>query len=62
MVRKVEKRVAVDWKKLEKRVEDWKEKDSDEKEEKWYRDIEGTSTYKKLKSLRSLCNKRINVC
>ena len=54
--------MVVDWKKLEKIVEDLKEKYSDEEEKKWYRALEGSSPYKKLKSLRSLCNKTIEVC
>lgn len=37
LIRKVDERVVVDWKKLEKIVEDLKEKDSEEEEEKWYR-------------------------
>ena len=35
LAKKEEKRVAVDWRKLDKIVEDLKEKDSDEKEERW---------------------------
>ena len=34
LTKKVEERVAVDWKKLEKIVEDLKNKDSDQEEEK----------------------------
>ena len=54
--------MVVDWRKLEKIIEDLKEKDLDEEEEKWYRDMEGSSPYEKLKSPRSLGDKRIKVC
>ena len=42
-------------------MEDLKEKDSKEEEEKWYRVLEGSSLYKKLISLKSLYDKRIKV-
>ena len=42
-------------------VEDLKEKDSDKEKKKWYRDLKGSSPYKKLKLLRNLYNKRIKV-
>ena len=42
-------------------MEDLKEKYSDKEEKKWYRALEGLSLYEKLKSLRSLCDKRIKV-
>ena len=53
--------MAVDCNKLEKILEDLKEKDSVEEEKKWYRDLEGSSLYEKLVSLRSLCDKRIKI-
>ena len=53
--------MAVDWKKLEKIVGNLKEKNSDEEEGRWYRALKGSLLYKKLKLLRSLCNKRIKV-
>lgn len=52
----------MDWKKLEKIVKDLREKDSDEKKERWNRALVGSLGYKKLKLLRSLCDKRIKVC
>ena len=58
----MEERVAVDWKKLNKIVEDLKEKESEEEEEKWYRDLDGSSPYEKLKTLRNLDDKKIKVC
>ena len=54
--------MVVDWEKVAKIVEELKEKDSDKEEEKRYRALEGSSPYKKLKWLRSLCDKRITVC
>ena len=62
LTKKVEERVVVDWKKLEKIVNDLKEKDSKEEEESWYRNLEGSSPYEKLKTLRKLCDKSIKVC
>ena len=62
LTRKVEERVVVDWKKLDKIVEDLKEKDSDKEKERWYRGLEGSTPYKKLKTLRNLYNKRMKVC
>ena len=38
------------------------EKESDAEEERWYRELEGTSLYKKLKSLGTCCDERIKVC
>ena len=58
----MEERVAVDWKKLGKIVDNLKEKDSDEEEESWFRNQKGSSHYKKLKTLRKLSDKRIQVC
>ena len=58
----MEERVAVDWKKLQKMVEELKEKDLDEEEEKWYGELEGLLLYKNLKLLRKLYDKRIKVC
>ena len=58
----MKERKAVDWKKLEKMVDNLKEKDSDEEEETWYRGLEGSSPYEKLKTLKSLYDKRIKVC
>ena len=62
IARKVEERVAVDWRKLDKIVEGLKERESDEEEERWYRGLEGSSPYEKLKTLRILCNKKIKIC
>ena len=62
MTGKVDERVAVDWRKLNKIVEDLKEKDSDEEDEKWYKELEGSSPYEKLKTLRTFCDKRMKVC
>ena len=59
--KKEEKRTAIDWKKLDKIVEDQKEKDLDEEEERWYRELEGSSPYEKLKTLETLCDKQIRV-
>ena len=61
MTGKVEERVAVHGKKLEKLIEDLKEKDSDKEEKQWYRDLKGSLPYEKLKSQRSFCNRRIKV-
>ena len=62
MAKKVDERVAVDWKKLDKIVDDLKEKNSDEEEERWYRGLQGLSPYEKLRTLRNLYDKRIKVC
>ena len=43
LTRKVEEGVAVDRRKLDKIVDNLKEKDSDKEEEKWYRELEGSS-------------------
>ena len=40
---------------------DLKEKDSNEEEERWYKELEETSECEKLKSLRKICYKRIKV-
>ena len=61
LTKKEEEREAVDWKKLNKIVEDLKEKDSDEEEKRWYRDLEGSSPYEMLKTLRTFCGKQIRV-
>ena len=53
--------MVVNWKKLEKTVEDLKAKDLDKEEERWYRALEGSSPYEKVKSLISLCDKSIKV-
>ena len=45
MTRKVEERVVVDWIKLDKIVEDLKEKDLDKEEERWYTGLEGSLPY-----------------
>ena len=62
IARKVKERTAVDWKKLDKIVDDLKEKDLEEEEEKWYRGLRGSSPNEKLKSLKNLCDKKIKVC
>ena len=62
LTKRVKERVAVDWRKLERIVDDLKKKDSDKEEGRLYRGFEGSSPYKKLKTLRTLCNKRLKVC
>ena len=52
----------MDWIRLEKIVEDLKEKDSNKKKEKWYGALEGSSSCEKLKLLRSICDNRIKIC
>lgn len=62
MKKQVIERVVVDRKKLEKIVKDLEGKESEVEEEKWYRTLEVSSPYEKLKSFKLFCNKRMEVC
>ena len=59
--KKLEERVVVDWKKLERIKEVLKVKESNELEKKQYQKLEKSSLYDKLKVQRNLSTKRIKV-
>ena len=58
----MKQKVAVVWRKLEKIVQDLKEKDLDKEKQKGYWKLTGILLYKKMKLVRKLCKQEIKVC
>ncbi|KAF8415767.1 hypothetical protein EV426DRAFT_578979 [Tirmania nivea] len=59
-IREVREKVAVDWKQLEKLVEELGEK-GDAEENRWYLSLSGSTPYNKLKALRTQYSRSLKI-